>query len=372
MTDGPGDERGTGRVEYAEFGARRGVHRRALTGLGLGALVIAAVVIAVTHSGPRHPGPPPPVGVLNVGHRLLGITAGWQLFGLTERSVVDIQLSTGRVITTALPPPQGSGPVSFIVRPDDAIVRPLDNVTGYLVPDGAPARPLTGMLASGGLLLPGPAPREEWASGGPDNSLLLVGANDRPTGVTIRFPDPGWGSEVAMPDGHGDVLVASNTGEQYDAGAHSLRRVGLLVSAVGPTRWLGLDCSSGRCRNVVFNPATGRRRALPGAPLHLLTWPWPAYPGSVAPDGLVAALLTGTDRGAVTLVEINLSTGAIHRLPVAASEATSSATMAWSPDSAWLFVLTARGKLTAISIRTGQAHTLGVPLPALTQLALRP
>jgi IMP dehydrogenase len=36
-------------------------------------------------------------------------------------------------------------------------VRPLDDVTGYLVPDGSPARPLTGTLARSGLLLPGPS-----------------------------------------------------------------------------------------------------------------------------------------------------------------------------------------------------------------------
>lgn len=349
------------------------MRRGLLTGLLLGVLVVATVVIAVTHSGPRRPGPPPPVSVVSVGHRLLGITAGWHLFGLGQRSVVDIQLSSGRIITTTLPPAKGSGPVSFIVRPDDVIVRPLDNVPGYLVPDGAPARPLTGPLATGALLLPGPAPGQAWDNGGgEDNSLFLIGANDHPTGARITLPNPGWPSQAAMPDGRGDVLVASNTGEQYDAAPHSLRRIGLLISAVGPTRWLGLDCASGGCRDVVYDPLTGRQRSLAGAPVHLLTWPWPAYPGSVAPDGSVAALLAGTSRGAVALVEINLGTGAVRRLPLAVSQATSSATMAWSPDSAWLFVITARGTLAAVSVRTGQVRPLSVPLPALSQLALRP
>lgn len=371
MSFGPGDDQDRdNRPEYAEFGSRRRTVGRGAVGLVLACLAIAAVVVAVSHAGPRRPAQLPPVSVVSVGHPVLGITAGWQLFGLSQRSVVDIQLRTGRVITTALPPPQGSGPVSFIVGPHAAIVRPLDDVTGYLVPDGSPARPLTGTLARGGLLLPGPSAAQEWDTLGRPDSLILIGADGKPTGTRITLPGP-WALQAAMPDGRGDVLVASNSGEQYDAGPHWLHTIGILPSAVGPRAWLGETCTTAGCRDVVVDPLTGRHRVLPGVPPHLLTWPWPAYPGSVAPDGSVAALVAGNSRGQVSLVEINLVTGAVRRLRVPVTQSTSSATMAWSPDSAWLFVVSTRGKLLAVAARTGQVRTLGLSLPAVSQLGMR-
>ncbi len=45
--------------------------------------------------------------------------------------------------------------------------------------------------------------------------------------------------------------------------------------------------------------------------------------------------------------------------------------MAWSPDSRWLFVAAADGKLLAVNARTGQAKSLGVTLPAVSQVAIR-
>jgi len=45
--------------------------------------------------------------------------------------------------------------------------------------------------------------------------------------------------------------------------------------------------------------------------------------------------------------------------------------MAWSPDSQWLFAVGAAGRLLAISVRTGRAVSVGVPLPPLSQVAVR-
>ncbi len=247
--------------------------------------------------------------------------------------------------------------MSFVVGPDAAIVRPLDNVPGYYIRDGDPAQPLTGILAKGGLLLPGPTSAQAWDSAGSANSLVLVGTDGQPTSTRITLPNPGWPSQSAMSDGRGDVLVASDSGSQYDAGPHFLRLVGVLLSAVGPTRWLAMDCPSGHCRNVVFNPKTGTERTLPGPPVHLLTWPWPAYPGSVAPDGQTAAVVADSGNGHVVLEELNLTTGTVTRLAVPVSENTSSQTMAWSPDSKWLFVAAANG----IAARGQNAHA---PRPA--------
>jgi hypothetical protein len=45
--------------------------------------------------------------------------------------------------------------------------------------------------------------------------------------------------------------------------------------------------------------------------------------------------------------------------------------MVWSPDSRWLFVAAAGGKLVAVDTRTGSAEHLPVKLPAVTQVAIR-
>lgn len=88
---------------------------------------------------PAAPSSPPDVTVTTVGQPLLGVTAGWELFGWGPEGVVRIQLARGRVTRTALPPIASSGPTSFLVGRDWAMVRPLDGVPGYLVRDGRPA-----------------------------------------------------------------------------------------------------------------------------------------------------------------------------------------------------------------------------------------
>jgi hypothetical protein len=358
-------------VEYVDFGSPRRPGRRRLYWLLIACLLIAATVVAVRHSGRTGRPVRPPVSVTEFGRRLVGVTQGWELFGLAADSVVAIQLRQDRVIQTALPPALGSGPVSFIVGPRSAIVRPLDNVPGYLVPDSQPAQPLKGILARGSLVLPGPRPGEEWDTVGGSNSLVLVGANGRPTTTRIQLPTAGWPSQSAMPDGRGYILVASDSGSQFDAGPHWLRPVPTLLSAVGPTRWLGMTCDAGKCRNVVLNPVTGSQRTLPGPPLHLLTWPWPAFPGSVAPDGLTAAMVVAKGNGQVALEQISLVSGAVRPIAIPVNQNASSQTMAWSPNSQWLFVLAASGKLLAVNSRTGKVQSLRIPLPRLSQLTIR-
>jgi hypothetical protein len=358
-------------VEYVDFGSPRRPGRPRLLWLLLACFLIAATVVAVRQSGGSRRIVQPPVTVTEVGHRLLGIKAGWELFGLDSDSVVAIEFARGRIIRTALPPPLGSGPVSFIVGPRSAIVRPLDDVPGYLVPDGQPAQRLTGILARNSLLLPGPRPGQEWDTAGA-SSLVLVGANGRPTSTRITLPNGNWPWGSAMSDGRGDVLVASDSsGMQFDAGPHWLRPISALLTAVGPTRWLGETCDSGSCQNVVFNPVTGSQRKLPGPSVPLRTWPWPDFPGSVAPDGLTAAVVASSGTSQVVLEQISLITGAVKPIAVPVNENASSQTMAWSPNSQWLFVLAASGKLLAVNSRTGKVQSLRIPLPRFSQLTIR-
>jgi hypothetical protein len=380
---GDSDSRQHDRVEYVEFGRPRERGPGWLTRLVLICLVIVAVVAVVGRSFHRHgtvaqppqPRPLPPVRVVDVGHRLLGVTAGWELFGLDQTDVIAIQFAHGRIIRTALPPPVGSGPVSFLVGPRAAIIRPLDNAPGYLVPYGDQARPLTGTLAAGDLLLPGPRPSQEWVIGGSSgsSSLSLVTAFGRATSVHITLPASAWAVQSAMSDGRGGVLVSSiATGAQYDATPGTLRRVGAILAAVGPERWLGVRCGSARCRNVVINPATGAHRVLPGPALQLFTWPWPFEPGAVAPNGSAAAVVVRGGGDSVALDLVNLTSGATSRIPVPVNQNSSSQTLVWSPDSQWLFVLSADGKLLAVNARSHRVQSLGVSLPRFTQLAVSP
>ena len=353
--------------------------RRWLSTLLLACLVAGAVFAVIHQSGPHHrPSPPaptpspspPPVRVTHLGHPLLGVTAGWELFGLSADSVVAIELNAGQITRTFLPPQEGSGPVSFIVGTHQAIIRPLDNVPGYLVPDGRPARALTGILADGDLLLPGPNPAQEWVVSGNGNTLPLVGPEGRPTGVQLKLPTE-WAVQSAMADGRGDVLIFGTNGQQYDAGPSQLRRIGALLVAIGPTRWLGLACHRGHCRNVVIDVATGARRTLPGPPVSVVTWPWPWQPGVVAPDGSAAAVIVAGRYGHALLKFVDLQSGAVTSIDAPVTDATSSQMLAWSPDSRWLFVSGKGGKLLAVNAVSHQVSGLGIPLPALAQIAIR-
>ena len=91
------------------------------------------------------------------GHRLLGVTAGWELFARGPNELLRIQLAQGRITQTYVPPLETASPdVAFVIGAHEAVIRPSDLVPGYVVPDGGQARPLTGVLSDGGPLVPGP------------------------------------------------------------------------------------------------------------------------------------------------------------------------------------------------------------------------
>ena len=97
-----------------------------------------------------------------------------------------------------------------------------------------------------------------------------------------------------------------------------------------------------------------------------------AAPGLISPDGSGAAIFRSHPAGQVTLDLINLRSGA--ELPLAVPLGTASLgaqTLAWSPDSRWLFVAAAGGKLLAVRAGTGQVSGLGITLPPITVVAVR-
>ena len=158
------------------------------------------------------------------GPRLLGVRASWELFGYGDGRVVRIQFASGRITQTAVPV-QNIGTASLVVGPHEAIISHLDMVPGYLVPDGRPARPLSGPLGNGGIAIPGPQPGTAWVQATfQATSMPLVRMDGTETGVSVRLPQGGssqaWpeGYSQATSDGRGGVLVIdySETGATYD------------------------------------------------------------------------------------------------------------------------------------------------------------
>jgi hypothetical protein len=187
------DQPGAGR-DVIQSGRERPPRRppspRLLASLVL--VVLVAAVVAV-HAGTRRGaagGPRGPVQVTGVGHRLLGVRAAWELFGLGPSEVVRIQFARARITQTKFPVLLSTGPVTLLAGPHQAIVRPLDYVPGYLVPDGRIARPLRGVLSSGGVVLPGPRPGEFWmdSGDGAHMSMLLVGPDGNRLGPAAPTP----------------------------------------------------------------------------------------------------------------------------------------------------------------------------------------
>jgi hypothetical protein len=375
---------GRDRPDTVEFGSDRPPRRPWLIRALIGVVIVAAGAVAVSHSADHHatrhhrPAPPPgpPVTVINVRRHLLGVHGGWELFARGPDDMIAIQLAAGRVTTTRVPELASSSPeVAFVLGAHYAIIRSFDEVPGYLIPDGASPRPLTGALAAHqpGPLLPGPRPGQAWVTTGNvgNSALQLLGPDGKPTGTSARLPPGGDLPATAIPDGRGDALVLNSNNIAYDVGPTSFWQVHATVIAVGPSRWLGFICHrEARCSNVAINAATGAQRALAASSQPLVpAFAWPSL-GVTAPNGSVAAVLVyNTPR--VYLYLLNLSTGAERLVSVTIPPTPGYQAMAWSPDSRWLFVAAAYGRLMAVDARTGTATGLGIRLPAVTQVAVR-
>jgi hypothetical protein len=319
-----------------------------------------------------HPSPPglapaDSLSVVELERPLLDVPAGWELFGQGEGVVVRIELRDGRVTRTAVPEVAGANRTFFVVGPDQAIVHPTGLVPGYIVRDEKPAAALPPALDQAFSVLPGPDPRHVWAEtrAGTGSALSLLTLDGRPAGIQLPIPR---GATVRGPDGAGNVLM-SGAGGMYDARPDGLHRItsGSLL-AVGPTRWLTLECDARyRCASMVTDRGTGQQRTV--------TTPLDAYEqnlGAISPDGRTAALLQPNGQGTINLHLLDLTTGTVRVTGVttSADRTGGSRALAWSPDSRWLFATDGNGRLLALS-RTGREVRLDVPVGPLNQLALR-
>jgi hypothetical protein len=200
---------------------------------GAAVIAVAAVLVLGLHPASSAPARAA-VTVTEAGHPLLGVRAGWELLAYGPRRAVRVQLARGRVTQTVLPALASDGPVSFVAGPSEMIIRPWDFVPGYLIPDGQPARPLTGALDRGGEVLPGPRAGEVWVrSAYRFQSLSLARVDGSVTGVSMRLPAGGWW--LASPNGRGDVLL-TRVGEIYDIWPGGSRHIGGMLAANARTQ----------------------------------------------------------------------------------------------------------------------------------------
>ncbi|GAA5115586.1 VOC family protein [Haloechinothrix salitolerans] len=348
-------------------------------------MVLAVVFLATreddTTAQPPRPSPTPSRGttsatesdaitVRDVGERVFGVTAGWELLAHGPDSVVRIELAEGRITITDIPQLRSSGPASLIAGPDWVMVRPLDDVPGYLVHDGEPARELQGELGVG-YVFPGPRSGEVWVghghAGSGDTTVLWRRAlSGKRVGTPIRLPPTV--SPPITSDGAGYVL-ASSAGGTYVARPDGLRRVTTgQVDAVGPNHLLATECDErARCGHVVINRGTGKRRPL-GGTVDTTTWPR----GTIAPDGSVAAVVRDDVGNRPILSIIDLDTGQERTLGVSVRGGFAQSGVEFSPDSEWLFAIATSGALVAIDTETFQTRSNPFRLPSLSRLTIRP
>jgi hypothetical protein len=356
---------GRGEPDLVQFGsARRRRPPRWAGWLALGAVVVAGVLTVVVRGGPPPPASPG-VRVAEAGHRLLGAASGWDLFGFGPGGLVRIELERGRITRTAVPPLDSTGPVSLVAGPDQAVIRPLDGVPGYLVPDGRAASLLPGPLRQGGVVLPGPAAGQVWVLAADSPAMTLYSLARRVSGASVPLPGGPW---VATADGRGGVLLENGNGSFFDAGPGGVRPVSAeAVLALGAARWLEVACSRpGRCVDVAASPAGGTRRVFSGSAARTVG---PA--GVASPDGSVAAVYEPAAGGRVVLRLISLVSGATRTVALAVRGPVGPQELAWSPDSRWLFTVADGGALRVVNARTGRVRGLGVRLPPLGELTIR-
>ncbi|MCW3818565.1 hypothetical protein ONA91_29415 [Micromonospora sp. DR5-3] len=346
---------GVGLAVYARTGADSRADRPPVT------RPPSATTAAASPSGPT-PTSTAPV-VTEVDHPLLGVDAGWQLHGRGPGAVVRIDLAAGRVTTTPVPALLSTGPVNFLVGPDRVVVRPLDAVPGYVVPDGAPAAEATGDFSHGGAALPGPDPTSVWVSDDEAGRMLLVRFDGRRAGRTLELPQ--GTRSFAEPDGAGYPLVAA-TGGVYSLRPDGVHRITTgEVLAVGPRHWLARECDERlRCGTVLIEQRDGARRAVP-----LRLDESEVSRGLISPDGTRAAIWVTASGGTSRFHLLDLRSGRNVLVDLAADPGFFQQRMAWSPDGRWLFV--AGSQLQAVEVETGRTREFGVALPQIDQIAVR-
>jgi hypothetical protein len=338
------------------------------------AAAAAVGVLAVAHlSGPRRDADPTvlrgPMVLADLRRPLLGIAEDTDLYVRTANAVLRVQLSRGRVTSTGLPALQGTGPVSFVPLPAGVLVRPLDVVAGYFIPDTGVATLLTGLLTNGPAL-PGPRPGQLWvtdnSAGSTSASQLVLLAADGSTVASLRIPTSAFGPPNA--DGQGYLLFGDSAGVEdvRVGGAEQVVRNGVVLAS-GAGRWLTAACDGGGdCPATLVTSGGAARLALHAQPVDA-SWP----PGRISPDGRWAAVFHGASGGQLAVALVDLHTGSARLTSVRVGATADAGSIAFSPDSSWLFIADARGSLDAVNAGTGAVRAFGLGVQSALQVAVR-
>jgi hypothetical protein len=294
---------------------------------------------------------------------MFGATGSWELYGRAEDAVVRVQPAAGVVTVIPVPRLDSTGPVSFLVTGDTAVIRPLDAVRGYQVHRGE-TWPLPQYLYSG-IALPGPKPGQVWTADFSDEAMgvSLVQLRGSGAGSFVTFDVPP-NAALASDGAGGFVARLGRRTVAYDGTRAETVPQGTLLAA-GPRTWLVANCPTRRCRPTVVDRRTGQARTLSVR----VDNEWMS--GSVSPDGRYAALLES--RGSAEAVRVlDLETGDAEQLRVRILSSAYGGSIAWSPDSEMLLMLDSAGQVGTYEPRRGVTRIGHGDLPPLRQLAIKP
>lgn len=313
--------------------------------------------------------------VTRLSHPILGIVAGWELFAVTDDGLVRMEPAAGRLTLTRYPEPLGDqGSLQLIVGQDAALAMVQGGeLSGVLVPDGEPARPLPKELTVEPIPIPGPKPGQWWVTGRPGSVTVggwtarLMTADGRVAGNTLSVPSgPQNGSW--LPDGRGGLLYLVPDGI-YRIGPDGASRIsaGTLLGGAGGYLLMA-DCDERlQCGRTVIDLDTGDRQPVPGTGI-----PDGYWITDMSGDGALAVAVPqsmSTSQTPILLAELRTGKTRAVRTSI---DTTGWPSVALSPDHAWLFVIGEDRKLRAFDTATGAEHPLGLDLPPVRAIAIRP
>jgi hypothetical protein len=311
--------------------------------------------------------------VVEIGHRVLGATSNWQLVLYGDGTLIRIEMAAGLLHRTPTPQVLSGGGVNFVVGSSTAVLRPFDAVDGYVVRDGQPARVLRGLLADGGAgIFAGPTADHVWVQPSTD------GANTPPPRLLDLRTQQTIGTGPAAPPGLGQpfmsdqagYLLYGGVGGVYDVRPEGVHRVTTgAIAAAGAHFLLAQECDEQfRCVMVLIDQRTGARRQLASSQTSL-----GFLAGSISPDARYAAYATISGAGQPQAHLIDLTSGADTALGLMLSEnAFGSMPFVWDPDNDNLITLDNGQALRVIDPVTHRVSSLGIDLPPIDELGMRP
>ena len=300
-----------------------------------------------------------PTVVRQQGAPVPGFGAG-DLYGRSADTLFRIELASGRVTATRATV-GSSNPAVLLAGPSGLILRPLDEGPGLLVPDGQPARPLTGLLRNASQLLPGPG-SQLWVSqsfDGRSSIFSLTSFSGRPAGTTVR--ENGY----FLGDAAGGLLLVDNAGVWQRRGTRWLRISDGFVLATGRRYHLLADCDEEQLCSVERYDRMTRRRTVIGAPRRLDL----VGGGALSPDGRYVAAIFSDDGVAVTRV-LEVDTGRVLAEVEPGPAPNIASQMLWSDDGSHLIGLD-DGRVVVLDVATGRLHRPDLGLPDLLGITLR-